>query len=276
MTADHAGLDEILKDMRSVAAEAGALLLDGLDRPKNVVHKGEVDLVTEYDRRSEELIADRLSRRYPGFAFLGEEGGPRGEATSMWIVDPLDGTTNYSHRHPVFAVSIGLRRGDAMVAGVIAMPALETTVWARAGGGAYCDGEPISVSKTAQLDKALLATGFPYDRRTASDDNTRELVAFMKRSQGVRRCGAAAADMAMVARGISDGFWEPRLHPWDLAAGQVIVEEAGGVVTDYEGGPLDLERGWVVAANPSLHPAMLEVISTTRVEIRRAAEDGPR
>jgi myo-inositol-1(or 4)-monophosphatase len=259
-------LDEILAAMVATADEAGALLLDGLDRPKSIDLKGEVNLVTEYDRRAEELIADRLGSRFPEFSMLGEEAGATGDerAEYTWIVDPLDGTTNFSHGHPLFAVSIGLERRGSLVAGTVSIPALGATVSARVGGGTLRNGEPVRVSATDDLDRSLVATGFPYDRRTAVDDNTCELVAFMKRSQGVRRCGAAAVDLALVACGIYDGFWEPRLHPWDLAAGAVLVAEAGGRTSDYSGDPLDIRSGWIVASNGLIHEAMLEVIAAAR------------
>jgi len=251
------------------AAEAGAMLLEGLHRPKSVELKGEVDLVTEYDRRAEDLIGARLAARTPGFTLIGEEGAPDVAAADApaWIVDPLDGTTNYSHGHPCFAVSIGLEHRGVLLVGAIAIPALDELLTAHAGGGATCNGQPIRVSATAELDRSLVATGFPYDRRRVDDDNSRELVAFMKRSQGVRRCGAAAVDLALVARGVYDGFWEPRLHPWDLAAGAVLVREAGGRVTDYGGAELDIRAGWVVASNGSIHSRMLEVIEGVRTAL---------
>ena len=266
MTLSPAQLDEILERALAVAGQTGDLLLDGLNKPKEIVHKGQVDLVTQYDRRAEELIYEALSSSFPDIGMLAEEGGQKGntDGYAMWIVDPLDGTTNFSHGHPVFAVSIGLQCEDHQVLGVIGMPALGMTVWARAGGGAFCNGEPISVTQTRDLGKSLVATGFPYDRRTADDDNTREYRAFMKNALGVRRCGAAAVDMAFVARGIYDGFWEPRLHPWDLAAGTAIIQEASGRVTDYSGEDLDVHRGWVVASNGLIHSSMLETIERAR------------
>jgi len=268
MTFSPADLDEITEAARAAAEAAGALLLEGLGRSRRVDHKGEVDLVTEHDRRSEELIATRLERLFPEFAFFGEEGGERGrrDAESVWIVDPLDGTTNFAHGHAAFAVSIGLEHRGDLVSGVVVSPALGTSCWARSGGGAHCNGDRISVSGTRVLDEALLATGFPYDRRTATDDNSREFIAFMKRCQGNRRCGAAAVDMALVAQGVYDGFWEPRLHAWDLAAGVVLVREAGGRATDYGGDPVDVREGWIVASNGLVHDQMLEVISAARAD----------
>jgi myo-inositol-1(or 4)-monophosphatase len=266
MSFDPGELRELSAIASAIADEAGAMLLAGLDRPKSVSLKGEVDLVTEYDRRAEELITERLGERTPGFAVIGEEGAPDPEdpGETAWIVDPLDGTTNYSHGHPCFAVSIGFEHRGDLLAGAIAVPAVGDLLAAHAGGGATCNGRPIRVSSTAELDRALVATGFPYDRRQVDDDNSRELVAFMKRTQGVRRCGAAAVDLALVARGVYDGFWEPRLHAWDLAAGVVIVREAGGRATDYAGQAPDIRSGWIVSSNGLVHQAMLEVIASAR------------
>ena len=260
-------LDAMVKEMRLAADRAASHLIDGLNKPKHIEHKGPVDLVTEYDREAEVRITDHLRKRFPDIGMLAEESEPRVEkdpGKPRWIVDPLDGTTNYSHNHPLFAVSIGLEDDGKPVAGVIAIPMLKTTLWARVGGGAFCNGQPIRVSDTNRLRNSLIAAGFPYDRHTSEDDNTREFIAFVKRAQGVRRCGAAAMDLALVAQGVYDGFFEPRLHPWDLAAGVVIVEEAGGRITDYEGKPLDIYQGWIVASNGCIHQQMLEVISDVR------------
>lgn len=269
MTLEARELDEILDALGAVADEAGSMLLEGLDRPKIVNHKGEVDLVTEYDRRAQELIVRRLQERFGGFALLAEEEGAIGDAESRstWIVDPLDGTTNFAHGHPLFAISIGLEHEGQLAVGMVDMPALGSRVWARRGGGAFRDGRPIRVSAVDDLDAALLATGFPYDRRTANDDNTRELKALMKLAQGVRRGGAAAIDLALVACGVYDGFWEPKLHAWDLAAGVLIVREAGGRATDYAGAAVDIRAGWIVATNGSIHDKVIEAITAARADL---------
>jgi myo-inositol-1(or 4)-monophosphatase len=269
MTLDSRQLDEILAAIHPIADEVGALLRGGLDGPKTIDHKGEVDLVTDFDRRAQDLIAGRLSQRFPEFALIAEEGEERAaeEPATTWIVDPLDGTTNFSHGHPLFAVSIGLEHHGELVAGVIDAPALRSRFWARAGGGAFRDGKPVRVSATADLDQALLATGFPYDRRTARDDNTREFVGLMKRAQGIRRGGAAAIDLALTACGVYDAFWEPRLHAWDLAAGVVIVREAGGKVSGYDGEPVDIRSGWIAASNGLIHDAVLETIRVARADL---------
>jgi myo-inositol-1(or 4)-monophosphatase len=258
-------LDDILGEMRGAATDAGKILLDGLGKPTQIEYKGAVDLVSQYDRRAEDLIRKRLGRSFPDIGMLAEESVDLCDykTETKWIVDPLDGTTNYLHGHPFFAVSIGLEDSGSIVAGVIAVPALNLTMWARSGGGTFCNGLKAKVSSNFVLDKSLVATGFPYDRRLSDDDNTRQFVAFMKRSQGVRRCGAAAVDLAFVSKGVYDGFWEPKLHAWDLAAGVLLVNEAGGRVTDYTGGPIDIYKGYVLASNRHIHEEMIEVLLGT-------------
>ena len=266
MTLGARELDEIVAEARECAAEAGALLLAGLGNVRRIDYKGDVDLVTEFDRRSEELIVRRLLDRFPSFAVCAEEAGVHGDpaADTIWYVDPLDGTTNFAHGHPVFAVSIGLAHRGALVAGVVDAPALHLSGWARAGGGAFSNGAPSRVSAIPTIDVSLIATGFPYDRREAVDDNTREYTAFVKRAQAVRRVGAASVDLALVARGAYDGYFEQRLKPWDVAAGAVLVAEAGGRVTDYEGAPLDLDRCWIAASNGLVHDEMLALVRAAR------------
>ena len=259
-------LDEILVEARKVAGEAGDLLMEGLAKPKSAEKKGAVDLVTEYDRRAEQLIREQLGRLFPEIGMLGEEEGEQaaGRGSTRWIVDPLDGTTNFVHGQPIFAVSIGLEEQEEITAGVVEIPALRTSVWARRNGAAFCNDRQVQVSRTGELGASLLATGFPYDRRTATDDNTREYFAFIKRAQGVRRCGAAAVDLALVACGIYDGFWEPRLKPWDIAAGILLVSRAGGLCTGYDGEAADLYEGTIVASNGLIHGQMVDAIAKAR------------
>lgn len=255
-----------LEEMIRISMEAGAVLLPGLDSEKGIRHKGDVDLVTEFDLRSEELIRRRLDHAFPGVPVLAEEGG--GEtagASARFIVDPLDGTTNYAHGHPLFSVSMALEREGQLCCGVVHVPACGWTYAARLQGGTRRNGEPVRVSSQSQLDRAMLATGFPYHRRTSDDDNTSEFRAFMKKSQAIRRMGTAALDLAFVASGIYDGFWEMGLSPWDIAAGAVLVSEAGGLVTDYESGDAMLDQGCVIAAGTSnLHKAMRGILLECR------------
>jgi myo-inositol-1(or 4)-monophosphatase len=244
----------------AAAEAAGEVLRSGFGREQTVKYKGEVDLVTEVDERAEAVIGEVLREAFPGYGMLAEEGGRRqGEGDSRWIVDPLDGTTNYAHGLPIFAVSIALERAGEVVLGVVHDPMRGETYVAERGGGATLDGEPIRVSDTDEPIRALLVTGFPYDRA-----DMRAAVGLFGRltelTQGVRRLGAAALDLCYVAAGRLDAYYEKGLHAWDVAAGSLIIKEAGGRITDYRGRELDLEGREVVASNGLLHPVLLEVI----------------
>jgi myo-inositol-1(or 4)-monophosphatase len=246
------------------AREAGALL--GAKLGAAIVdYKGTVDLVTDADRASEALIAARITSAFPGHALVGEEGtrGPTGEIDRRgysWIVDPLDGTTNYAHGYPHFAVSIALERAGETLLGVVYDPMRDELFEATRGGGATLNGAPMSVSATAELIRSLLATGFSYDL-TARAENMAMWNAFLNICQGTRRDGAAALNLTYVAAGRLDGFWERPLNPWDIAAGALIVQEAGGTVSSFEGGPFDPFDREVVASNGVIHNIMLEVIA---------------
>ncbi|HET7271378.1 MAG TPA: inositol monophosphatase family protein [Rubrobacter sp.] len=243
------------------ARAAGEVLRDGFGLRRQVRYKGEVDLVTEMDERAEEIIRDELLGAYPSYGMLAEEGGALpGEEDGRWIVDPLDGTVNYAHDLPVFAVSIALEKAGEVVLGVVHDPMRDETFVAERGQGARLNGEPTSLSDTDELVRALVATGFPYDR----DDVPAALDLFGRFSmlaQGMRRLGAAALDLCYVASGRLDAYYERGIHPWDVAAGSLILEEAGGKVTDYGGDPFELEAEELVASNGPLHPALVELTS---------------
>jgi myo-inositol-1(or 4)-monophosphatase len=265
----------------TAATQAGELLLEGLGRHHaSTTKQSGIDLVTEYDRRSEALILRVLMQAFPDDDVLAEESGLVGAGRSSgaapaapaeaavrrrWLVDPLDGTTNFAHGLPFFAVSIACEeaRGESreLVAGVVHAPALGLCFAARRGGGATCNGQPIHVSEETELGRSLLATGFPYDRQTTAENNFDQFIAFQRRVQGVRRVGAAALDLALTARGAFDGYWEMKLKPWDLAAGALLVREAGGVVTGWRGEPLVVDRGAAVATNGRIHHAVLDVLA---------------
>lgn len=241
--------------------------------PKHIESKSTaIDLVTEADLASERLILDRLRAHFPEDAILGEETGAHGGGQRCWVFDPLDGTTNFAHRLPIFGVSIALLEGDTVLLGVTCDVTRQRVYWAVRGEGAWTQGpdeespRPLRVSDTASLQQALLATGFPYDKAVDPDNNLAEFAAFLVRTQGVRRAGAATIDMAWVADGRLDGYWEQKLRPWDWAAGVVLVEEAGGRVTDYTGRPWCPSSRNIVASNGRLHDAMLEVIAAARRE----------
>jgi myo-inositol-1(or 4)-monophosphatase len=249
-----------------LARAAGAMLREELGRTRQVALKGSpINLVTEMDRRSERLIVDGLRREFPDDAILAEEGGPiAGRSGRRWIVDPLDGTTNYAHGVPIFAVSLALEAAGRVVLGVIHDPNQRETFLAERGRGASLDGAPLAVSTTRTLNESLLVTGFPYDIRERRETNLREYAAFSLRSRGVRRLGSAVLDFAYVAAGRIDGYWELRVGTWDAAAGSLLVEEAGGRVTDLDGNPLDLAAPRIVATNGLIHEELLEALRDVR------------
>ena len=245
------------------AAHAATALLRGV-RPADIRAKGNPrDLVTEWDLRSEETIRRVLEERMPGVAVLGEEGGQAGGSGSAagaprWLVDPIDGTVNFAHGLPIWAVSIALEVGGEVVAGVVSAPQLGWWFEAAKGGGARDGtGAVLAVSATAAVAQALLTTGFPYDRATHPDNNFAEWEHFQRRAGACRRLGAASIDLCLVARGQMDGYWERHLKPWDVAAGVLIVTEAGGTVTDWAGGRFDVHEGAVVATNGAIHEELV-------------------
>ena len=245
------------------AREAGHLLLEKFGRITTVTKKGDINLVTEADLASEALIIERIKSHYPKHAILAEEAGNAvvidGETEWKWIIDPLDGTTNYAHGYPCFAVTIALERNGEVVIGVTFDPTRNELFAAEKGQGATLNGKPIRVSVTEKLSESLIVTGFPYDFKR-KDDFARHLTAFLMQSRGVRRDGSAAIDMAYVACGRFDGFWEEGLNAWDMAAGRLLIEEAGGWVTDYSGDPFSIYRPPVCASNGKIHSEMLAVL----------------
>ncbi|MBI4638299.1 MAG: inositol monophosphatase [Candidatus Rokubacteria bacterium] len=248
------------------ARAAGSLLQGELLGTRRVSFKGSpTNLVTEMDARAEALVVGRIRGDFPHDAILAEEGGARaGRSGRRWIIDPLDGTTNYAHGLPVFAVSIALEVGGRPTLGVVYDPSRDELFVAEAGGGAFVNDLRLAVSTTPTLDASLLATGFPYDIRETRDTNLAEYAAFSLRAQGVRRMGSAVIYLAYVASGRIDGYWELSLGPWDAAAGTLLVEEAGGRVTNLDGGRLDLDAPALVASNGVIHEAMLAVLKETR------------
>lgn len=259
-------LPQSLNRAQEIARQAGESLREAYYQPRHISYKGSIDLVTQADEEAERLIVTALRESFPEHAILAEEGGETGDGDGsghIWVVDPLDGTTNFAHGFPVFAVSMALRGPDGQpLLGVVVDPLSGECFAASRGGGATLNGAPIHVTGEQELNRALLATGFPYDRHTAPDNNTAAFARFIRRAQGVRRAGAAALDLAYVACGRLDAFWEQSLHPWDVAAGILLVREAGGVVTNYVGGEEGLSEGTnVVASNGHLHEAMMAVLA---------------
>jgi myo-inositol-1(or 4)-monophosphatase len=244
----------------SAARRAGEVLRAGFGTEHAITYKGEVDFVTEIDEEAEQVIGKELLGTFPSHGMLAEEGGElTGEVDARWIVDPLDGTINYAHGLPIFCVSVALERAGEMVLGVVYDPIREETFVAERGRGATLNGEPINVSNTDELIRALIATGFPHDR--AEMPEALELFgSFAATTQGMRRLGSAALDLCYVASGRIDGYYERGIWPWDLAAGIVILEEAGGKLTDYRGGVLDLDGREIVASNGHLHPSIVSLM----------------
>ena len=245
------------------ARDAGRVLAEKFGRVE-ISHKGDIDLVTDADLASERLIVERVRSHYPRHAILSEEAGElrvHGEAESewKWIVDPLDGTTNYAHGYPAFCVSIGLSRAGEVVVGVVYDPLRDEIFAAERGNGATLNGRPARVSEVEELNRALVCTGFPYDVR-GRDNFARHFSNFIMHAQSVRRDGTAALDLAYVACGRFDVFYEDGLRPWDVAAGSLIVEEAGGRITRYDGAPLDIYTPPVIATNGRVHDAALGVL----------------
>ena len=265
-----------------LARRAGALLLEHHEQAAEGhdfdTKSSPVDLVTAADVASDWLINAAIAAAYPAHAIFSEESasGPLPEAEWLWVVDPLDGTTNFAHRVPFFGVNIALAHRGAVVLGVTYDPLADQVYWAEQGCGAWlrtAGGQErrLRVTATSDLGRSLLTTGFPTDRRTNPDNNLSEFNALERRSHGVRRQGSAALELAWVAAGIVEAFWHPRLKPWDAAPGWLLVEEAGGKVTEYDGAPWRLASGTMVASNgqPALHAAILETIAAARAALPR-------
>lgn len=245
------------------AVEAGDFIKSRLGKIKKLSFKGEINLVTDVDKKAEALIERRIKKAFPGHLFLAEEEGERSGDKSCrykWIVDPLDGTNNFVHTFPFFCVSVGLEKDGRNVLGVVYDPVRKELFVAEEGKGAYLNRKRITVSNIPELKSSLLATGFSYNIKTMKDDNIGHFVAFLKKSQGVRRPGAAALDICYVACGRLEGFWELDLHPWDTAAACVILREAGGRITDFSGREFSPYDKTVIASNGCIHADMLKVI----------------
>jgi myo-inositol-1(or 4)-monophosphatase len=260
--------NSFLPAMSAIAREAGALLMHHFHQHLKIEYKGDADLVTAADRASEVLIRERIRQQWPAHDVLGEEQGLSDQGSDYrWYIDPLDGTTNFAHGFPVFCVSMGLeRRGlerrssgqqGERIAAVIYDPTRDELFSAAQGSGAYLNGEPLHISKTATLKESLLATGFPSQKRH-KNPNIYFYHQITLHSHGVRRAGSAALDLCNVAAGRFDGFWEFNLNPWDTAAGVLIVQEAGGRVTRFDGSPFELNSHETVASNGLIHDALLQ------------------
>lgn len=261
-------IEAVLRDALQAGGEVLKRYSGGLE-PGEIYHKHEIDLVTKADLESEERILDVIQKAFPKHAILSEEGGvvstDSPADSPFWVIDPLDGTTNFSHGFPIYCISIACLEGGKPVVGGVYDPTRDELFIATAGGGATLNGKPISVSKIRKLKDSLLATGFPYDVRTSEENNIGYFIRFLTRTQAVRRAGSAALDLSYLACGRFDGFWELKLHPWDTAAALLIIEEAGGIVTDFSGAPFDIYGQECAASNSEeLHRQILGVIASVR------------
>ncbi len=255
----------LLELASTVAKEAGDLIREGRG-DLQVSHKGPVDLVTQLDLASEDLIRERFTQAEPGIPILAEENGGAMEAKTRWIIDPLDGTTNFVHGFPFYCVSIALEQAGVLTHGVIYDIPNDRLYSAQRNQGAHCDDRPLQVSTCNNLDKALIASGFAADRRQRADFYLAFVKYFLKNTQGFRRCGSAAMDLAMLADGKLDAYWEFGLNPWDVAAGALIVEQAGGRVGEIGGGPLNLNQPQILASNRPLFLPLLQHLAPLLAE----------
>jgi myo-inositol-1(or 4)-monophosphatase len=251
------------------ANAAGEIIRANWQRPRSIDYKGSIDLVTSVDREAERKIVESLRHDFPDHAILAEEETVIEGTTKehRWIIDPLDGTTNFVHSYPFVGVSIALERYNEMILGVVYDPLRRECFRAVKGQGATLNGAPIRISAVNELDKALLATGFPYDRRENADHYLAFFKAFLTRCQGIRRNGAAALDLCYLASGRIDGFWELKLKPWDTAAGGLIVTEAGGSLSNFSGAPFSIWGIETLASNGKIHDEMVNVLQAAELRV---------
>ncbi len=255
--------DVLLQAAVEAGQAAGTLLLRYAETGFQIEYKNPINLVTDADRAAEQCVIDLLKTRFPDHHFLAEERGRDDEGSSpyRWIIDPLDGTTNFAHGYPTYCVSVGLEYEGRCIMGVVFDPSRNELFTAFEHRGAYLNGRPIHASNTKALDSSLLVTGFAYDIRETKRNNLDHFAKFALKAQGLRRTGSAALDLCYVAAGRFDGFWEVRLSPWDMAAGSVIAREAGGRLTDFSGNNLSIYGQELVASNGRIHEAMLAVLN---------------
>ena len=257
-------MDNFKERAIEIAREAGKFIKDKLHTAHTINYKGGINLVTEIDKISEEIITSKIRTLFPDHDILAEEFTDINSGSDFrWIIDPLDGTTNYAHGFPFFCVSLALERLNTMIIGIVYDPILDEMYVAEKGKGAYLNEREIHVSNTHSIIKSLLATGFPYDIQVNTDNNLNYFNEMILRAQAIRRAGSASLDLAYVAAGRFDGFWELKLNPWDIAAGWLLVEEAGGLVTDIAGNNYYLESSSILASNGGIHKEMIDVLKRT-------------
>jgi myo-inositol-1(or 4)-monophosphatase len=253
-------------DLKRIALKAvkegSAILMKYFGKIKSIDYKGEINLVTEADRRSEEVILSIIKDIYPDHRILAEETGESGSSSPFkWIIDPLDGTTNYAHGYPCFCVSLAVEHEEEVIYGAVYDPVKDELFTAEKGKGAFLNGKAIKTSSTKRLDQSLLCTGFPYDVRDDMDSNMINFRTFLMKAQAVRRDGSAALDLCYTATGRFDGFWEQKLFPWDVAAGSLLITESGGTLSNFKGGIFSIYDKEIVASNGIIHNQMVETLS---------------
>jgi myo-inositol-1(or 4)-monophosphatase len=254
-------VSDILQITEVIARKAGSILVNGYGNVRHIQQKGVIDLVTEFDKRSEEVILSAIQREFPDHAVLAEESGHNNAISEyQWVIDPLDGTTNFAHGIPLFSVSIALLKNSSPVVGVVYDPLRDEMFSAELGHGATLNKHAIHVSTRTDLEQAVISTGFPYDLRTNPRNNLAQFVEFQLRTQAVRHLGSAALDCSWTAMGRLDGYWEFGIKPWDIGAGALIVQEAGGKVTFADGDENFLSNDSILVSNGLLHEQMLQVL----------------
>jgi myo-inositol-1(or 4)-monophosphatase len=256
--------DQMKSTLLQALREVGAIIKEEIDKPKIIEKKSELSIVTEIDKKCDKLIVEIIKSTFPDHAFLTEEAPPEGNSENRWVIDPIDGTTNFAHSFPVVSVSIAYEFQGKVMLGGIYDPFRDELFFAERGKGATMNNKPISVSKTTCVRDALVATGFAYDRRERVDDYLEMFREFIMKSQGIRRGGSAAIDLCYVACGRFDVYYEQGLQPWDKAAGMLIVEEAGGQTSDYKGGPNTLEGRFNIASNGKFHQELIDILKHSK------------
>ncbi len=252
-------IDAVVK----ITKEAGGLVREGFGNKFKIEYKSnESNLVTEVDKASEKLITDYIKKNFPSHAILAEEGGESGgDAEYRWVVDPIDGTTNFAHGLPIFSVSIGVQKNGKTVAGAVYDVMQDVMYSAELGSGAFANDKKINVRDNENIKHSVLVTGFPYNIADNPENAIEKFGALTTIARGVRRLGSAAIDFCYVAKGVFDGFWEVYLHPWDVCAGKLIVEEAGGLVTDFQGNEIDIFSKKILATNKGIHQEMMNILN---------------
>ncbi len=252
----------MLNDIINIAKEAGELIREGFGKNNNVEFKtNETNLVTEIDKAAEKLITDFIKKKYPTHGILAEESGKMKSGTEyLWVIDPLDGTTNFAHGLPVFSVSIALQKNGNTIAGIVYDVIHGISYSAEKGSGAFANDKKMEVSTNSILRRSVLASGFPYNVSENPDHLLERFSEMTKRVRGIRRLGSAALDLSYVAKGVFDGYWEMELNPWDICAGMLLVEEAGGVISDFNSRPIDMYSKRILASNRYIHKQMIEVL----------------